>query len=223
MKSKVIAATAAGALAASLLAQSAQAHIATISGAYDDPVYDTPSLVFHNTSAFSFTNVVLTLHGYQAGSLTFGLTQSRNLADIAPGDTIFSWLESGPSGNLFHYDYDDQFGGGGPCPPNPVNSGLCNDVGNFDVTFTAMWNGQPIFSVFSPHVNATGGFVGWEGIAPDGLSENPLYDVHNGSLTGVLAFIDIGVPPSLPEPGTLALLTASLAGLGFGLRRKPKA
>jgi hypothetical protein len=147
------------------------------------------------------------------------LTGDRDLPDIAANsDSNFIWNDPTTAGNLFSYDYDDSFGGGGPCPPNPINSGLCNNVGNFEVVFTAMWNGQAVFSVFSPTTNATGGFVGWEGLNPDGLSEDPNYDVHNGSLTGTLAYIDIGTPT--PEPGTLALLSASLAAFAFARRRR---
>lgn len=174
-----------------------------------------------HASGFDFTNVHIHLIGCQSGSLSFGLTGDRDLPDIAAGtDSNFIWNDPTTAGNLFSYDYDDSFGGGGPCPPNPVNSGLCNDVGNFEVVFTAMWDGQSVYSVFSPHTNATGGFVGWEGLNPDGLSEDPNYDVHTGSVTGTLAYIDIGVPPTVPEPGTLALLAASLAGFRFARRRR---
>ena len=212
-------ASAAAAAALMIMSQSSTAHVASIDGCYDCAVYDTPTLIFHNTSAFAFTNVQITLHGYQAGSGSAGITQSRSLADILAGtDSSFTWLEASSPGNLFSYDYDDSFGGGGPCPPGAINPGLCFNVGNFNVTFTAMWNGVAVFSQFSPHTNATGGFVGWEGLNPDGLSEDPLYDVHNGTVNGTLAFIDIGTPA--PEPATLALVGIALAGLGLARRRK---
>jgi hypothetical protein len=64
--------------------------------------------------------------------------------------------------------------------------------------------------------------VGWEGIDPSGWSENPLYDVHTGSLSGVLANIYVGTPPSVPEPGVLGMFGfgALLIGLFAGLRRR---
>src|SRR5207248_1214925 len=145
-------------------------HIATIDGSYDQLAYDTPGLVFHNTSIYNFTNVVLTLHGYQGTSN--GLTQSRNLADMPAGvDSQYVWSEPTAAGNLFSYDYDDS------------NGVYYNKVGNFDVTFTATLsgvgplNGMAIFSQFSPANNATGGFVGWEGLDPDGYAETA-YDTH---------------------------------------------
>lgn len=196
----------------------AQAHVATIDGVYDLDTYDTPELIFHNTSAYAFTNVNITLTGYQG--LNNGVVQSFGWTDMAAGaDSNVIWGTGGP---LFAYDYDDSRGGGGPCPVNPVNAGLCNDVGNFYVTFTAIWNGQAIYSQFSPTTNATGGFVGWEGLNPDGLSEDPTYDVHNGTLNGTLAYIDVGTPPPLPEPDMLALMAGCMGALALARRYAAK-
>lgn len=206
------------------LAQANPTQIATISGAYDACLYDTPCLQFHNTTGFDFTNAQMVLKGYGAGTLNNGVTQTVSLPNLtANSDTNVVWNGPTVAGNLFAYDYDDTYGFKGPCPfPNPINAGLCAQVGNFSVTFTAMWNGQPIYSVFSPTTNASGGFVGWEGIDPNGWSENPLYDVHTGSLTGVLAYIYEGTPPNLPEPGALGMfgLGVLLIGLFEGLRRR---
>lgn len=198
--------------------------IATISGAYDVCAYDTPCLVFHNITGFDFTNAKMVLKGYGAGTLNNGISQTVALPNLlASTDTQVLWSASGGPGTLFVYDYDDTWGFKAPCPfPSPVNSGLCAQVGNFSVTFTALWNGLPIYSVFSPTTNASGSFVGWEGVDPNGWSENPLYDVHTGSLTGVLANIYEGTPPSVPEPGALGMfgLGVLLVGSFAGVRRR---
>ena len=75
------------------------------------------------------------------------------------------------------------------------------------------FNGQPVFSVFSPTNNYTGGFVGWEGLDPTGLSETT-YDQHSGVLSGTMAVIQIGTPP-VPEASTWAMMTLGFVGLGF--------
>ncbi len=211
--------TAAGAAALLLMAQASQAHVATISGGYDLNAYDTPELLFNNTSGFAFTGAQMVLTGYQG--VNAGKTDTITLPTINAGTSLdVIWANLGAQSPFFVNDYDDSAPGTHACPPNPINASLCGIPGNFIVTFTATWNGQSIFSQFSPATNATGGFVGWEGLNADGVSEDPCCDVHSGSVTGTLAYIDVGTPPPLPEPISMSLLGVGLAGLGWARRRK---
>ncbi len=195
--------------------------VATITGQYDTAEYDTPDLVFYNTSAYDLTGAQMVLHGYQG--LNNGLTQTVALPNITAG-TNYTYVWNGPTtpGNLTAYDYDDEWGN--TTPYNPacvVGQSLCSYVGNFSVTFTAMWDGKPVYSQFSPSNNYTKGFVGWEGLDPNGLSETT-YDAHSGTPQGTLALINIGIPHSpVPEPSEYALTMAGLGLMGFiAYRRK---
>jgi hypothetical protein len=90
-------------------------------------------------------------------------------------------------------------------------------VGNFSVTIHGTilggaFNGDPIVTTFSPTTNFTGGFVGWEGLNPTGLSETT-YDNHTGTFSGTMAQIAIGT--EAPEPSTWAMMLLGFAGLGF--------
>jgi hypothetical protein len=95
------------------------------------------------------------------------------------------------------------------------------------VTFTAKisggaFDGQVVSSVFSPHTNDTGGFIGWEGLDPNGVSETG-YDQHSGStstVNGTLAHISLGNPTPLPP--TWSMMLIGLAGMGWLLRRRAK-
>lgn len=228
--------TATGAAAMLLLAQAAHATpvlVGTVNGFYDVDAYDTPSIHITNTGSFAFTDVVLTLTGYQGQNN--GLVESRTIGGVGVGTTeTYVWSEGTSSGDLFSYDYDDS--GKSPSASqcdvsNPISPGLCADVGNFYVTLTAMYNGMPIFSQFGPDPcnpsslfggtpctgNVPDTFIGWEGLDPAGYSETS-YDSHSdGGPSGVLANIYIGTPPTpVPEPGTLSLLALG----GFGMIRR---
>lgn len=214
--------------------------VATIGGCYDCYVYDTPTLIINNTTGGTMTNAQLLLTGYQGANN--GQTLTVNLGTLATGTTQLNWGSlPGVSGsttpnNLAAYDYDDEFIGTSSIINSPTCGGGCvpagspvyyAQVGNFSVTFTAvisggLYNGQSVYSVFSPTTNATGSFVGWEGLDPSGYSEQPGYDVHTGIVTGHLADINLGLPPILgvPEPATWAMMLVGFGGIGFAVRRR---
>ncbi|MEO8922236.1 MAG: PEP-CTERM sorting domain-containing protein [Caldimonas sp.] len=216
--------------------------VATIGGCYDCGEFDTASLIFDNTTGGTLTSAQMLLTGYQGQNN--GQTATVDLGTLSGGTTQIFWgglpgvSNSTTPHNLTAYDYDDEFIGTSAIINDPTCGGSgCAagggpqwyaQVGNFSVTFTAVvtggvYDGQSVYSVFSPSSNAAGGFVGWQGLDPNGYSEAPLYDVHTGIVTGHLADIDLGVPPPVPEPETFALMLAGFAALGVFSRRRGKA
>jgi hypothetical protein len=208
--------------------------------------YDTPALFFVNPTSFAITGDQATLLGYGTGTFNNGLSQLISLPNL-PADSITEvvWGGGCSAGVLFCDDYDDEYNtnyGANPhgapgspsadctlpnaASPSGIWYNFCAPTGNFGVTYTGTWgNGsQAVYSVFSPSSNASGGFVGWEGIDPNGWSENAIDDVHNGSINGVLANIYLGTPPPIgvPEPLSLSLFGAGVAGVAWMRRRKAR-
>lgn len=223
---------------------SAATPVATIGGCYDClGNFDTPVLFFNNTTGGVLTNSQIALHGYQGDNV--GLTATVQLGALGAGQSNFAWGSlPGVNGstspfNLTAYDYDDEFIG----TPEQIPTTNCGQpvvgcvagggpqwyaqTGNFDVTYTAtvsggLYDGDAVYAVFSPATNATGGFVGWEGLDPNGFSESP-YDIHSGVVTGDLANIYLGLPPSgIPEPAAWLLMMVGVGGLGMALRAHRK-
>jgi hypothetical protein len=188
--------------------------------------YDTPSLFIVNKGNLAFTNLSIAMTGYQANNN--GLTGSFGPITVAAHSIYdITWNGALTPGNLFAYDYDDEYGKTTTSPAcQAQGSGLCAHVGNFDVKLTGTLNGNSISSDFSPDNtqgggNQQGAFVGWEGLDPNGFSEST-YDNHSGSQPGILAYIYTGTTgkQSAPEPATLSLVGAGLGALGLARRRR---
>jgi hypothetical protein len=190
-----------------------------------------------------------------------GVTQTISTGAFIPGSvTQVSWGSSGSfnggygvSPNLFVDDYDDEYnqnygagvaGNAGSkvdCTltyPNDPNGwfNYCAPIGNFEVKFSGTLtgggplSGKSVAAVFG-EFNTSSVYTGWEGIDPNGWSENATYDVHSGTVSGVLANIYLGTTGTVqsspltgvPEPTTAAVLGAGLGALGLvRWRRKPQ-
>ena len=89
--------------------------VSTIDGCYDCVAYDTPSLMFNNTTsganAGTFINAQMVLTPYQAGTAIAGVApKTVALPNMAPGTTTtYTWLDGYPGtikGDLTSYDFD---------------------------------------------------------------------------------------------------------------------
>ena len=144
--------------------------VSTIDGFYGGTYYDTPWITISNTTADSFTNVQMTLTGYQ-GLNNGVVSPTINLGTIAAGATQVDVWGSlpGVSGglspkNLASDDYDDEYSGSfspvvgfglsgsgtlvaaPQCTPQASIYGwnYCAQTGNFYITITATTN-NPLF------------------------------------------------------------------------------
>ena len=158
----------------------------------------------------------------QKMSLRIARGESRPDAPNVGANSTLQLVWNGPTtaGNMFAYDYDDEYGStafNSACLA--VGLGICAQVGNFDVKITGTLSGGPIAADFSPDNTQDGGnvahtFVGWEGINPSGWSES-IYDNHSGTTPGVMAYIFTGTHGTqTPEPATWAMMLGGFAGLG---------
>ncbi len=198
---------------------------------------DTPTLFFVNPSNQPITNAAMLLKGYGKGTLNAGLSQTVTLGTI-PADSVrqVSWIGPFAPRSLYSFDYDDQYssnsganahgapGSGttaGDCTLDAANPGwfnYCAPVGNFTVTFTGQFGGQPVYAFFA-ETDLAGKYLGWEGVDPNGWSENAKYDANASPIGGVLANITPGTPP-VPEPMTLTLLASGIIVAGWARRRR---
>ena len=109
----LVSAVALFALSTSANADGSSTIVATISGCYDCIYYDTPALIFNNTTGGTLTSATMVLNGFQGQNN--GLAATVDLGTLSAGSTQFFWgtLPGVPSGttpgNLTAYDYDDQY------------------------------------------------------------------------------------------------------------------
>jgi PEP-CTERM motif len=199
--------------------------------AFVEPIsgWDDPSLFIYNLTAFSFSNAKLVGRGYQGSNI--GIVQTApGLATTIGSNTVYQYSWPGypygaycglGAGSLFTYDYDDEYGCSGAARP-----------GNVELIFSAHWNNPAYNSgagidvstvIFSPNSNLTSAFFGFEGLDQYGFAETS-WDAHTNSPGAYVANINIGSAQTFnaPEPITLTLFGAGLAGAAALRRRKKK-
>jgi len=193
--------------------------------AYNASSYDTPVIYIINSSGYDMNVASLTGFRYQGGANGIDLTDTAaGFPATIAANSVYAYIWNTGGGNcgpglgtnLFANDYDDLLG----CSTS-------DQPGNVQLTFSATLAGGPdagpIYAQFSPTTNYTGSFVGFEGLDETGNAES-VWDAHSGTEVGTLAVIQTGIAPeNVPEPITLSLFGAGVAGAAALRRRKSKA
>jgi len=148
---------------------------------YDGNMYDTSFFTLVNSTTSTFSNIVFTSSGD-------GGNASWSWANLAAGSSATNYFYGS---NGFQYDYDDYYYGN-----------------NQTYTLTGTLNGHTVTATFSPHSNATGGFVAFLGNDVNGSE----YDANVSATVATIS--------NVPEPETYAMLLAGLGLVGVIARRR---